>query len=112
MSMEDLLKSLRADYIAELPAKIATIQALVREERLEEVREAFHKLKGTGKTYGLPEVSLLAELVEDTCRDNPAAGLAFADVAVLILPDIVHARRADRAYALEDDTRFGSLKAA
>lgn len=110
--MEDLLKSLRADYIAELPAKVASIQAMVREQRLEDVREAFHKLKGTGKTYGLPEVSELAALIEDTCRDKPSAGLAFAEVAVLILPDIVHARRADRAYPLETDSRFARLKAA
>ena len=112
MSMDDLLKSLKADYVAELPAKIAAIQALLRESRVEDVRDAFHKLKGTGRTYGLPEISELAAVIEDTCRDNPAAGLAYAEVAVLILPDIVHARRSDRAYDLAADARFATLKAA
>jgi len=110
--MEDLLKALHVEYVAELPAKITSIEHLVREQKAEDVREAFHKLKGTGKTYGLPEVSELAAIVEATCIADAAVGLAMASVATDILRDIAAARRDERPYSLSADPRFGGLRAA
>ena len=110
--MEDLLKSLRVEYVAELPAKVVKIEAWVRDANAAEVRDAFHKLKGTGKTYGVPEVSELAALVEERCIVDPTAGLAMAAVATQILGDIALARQKDEAYALAADPRFGGLRAA
>ena len=71
MSFEDLLKNLQVDYVAAIPNKIAQIRAQVRNADVPALRESFHKFKGTGRTYGLPEVSELAEVVERICIDTP-----------------------------------------
>ena len=47
-------------YLKSLPEKILVIASQVQAKETGNVRESFHKLKGTGKTYGFPEVSELA----------------------------------------------------
>jgi HPt (histidine-containing phosphotransfer) domain-containing protein len=111
VSFEDLLKTLQQEYLSALPEKITRIRAQIDASSTTEVRESFHKLKGTGRTYGLPEVSDLAELVESICLNAPAAdALRAATSAVGILQDIHSARSKNLGFNLQTDPRFQQLQ--
>lgn len=62
--LEQILNELKAEYLATLPSKIALLEDLIHQSKWNLVTEELHKLKGTGKTYGLPEVSTLCEPLE------------------------------------------------
>lgn len=110
MSFEDLLKSLQSEYVAALPNKIAIIGSQIKSNDLTALRESFHKFKGTGRTYGLPEVSELAELVEKLCIQESAHAMAAAANAVAILQDIYNSRKAHQPYSLQHDPRYLEIR--
>ena len=110
MSFEELLKSLRADYVAALPGKIDIILDQIDTSAHDELRESFHKLKGTGTTYGLPEVSELAEVLEDICTDQPTAAPVAARRATELLREIHQAHARDQSFDLHGDPRFSEVR--
>ena len=110
MSFEDLLKSLQQDYINALPAKIEIIKKQVASKDVSEIRESFHKLKGTGRTYGLPEVSELAALVEAFCLAQSAHALTAAQHALVVLTEIHSARSKQQEFALTQSSAFQEIQ--
>jgi len=70
-SLQDVLAELQRNYIASMPGKITVLDGLWRAGELDKLRTEYHKLKGTGKTYGLPEVTQVGEALERLC-DAPA----------------------------------------
>ena len=110
MNFEELLKSLQAEYLASLPKKIETILRQIQDAALSELRESFHKLKGTGTTYGLPEVTELAEVLEDICTDLPDLAPEAARRATEILLGICDARTRDLEFDLKSDPRYADVR--
>lgn len=109
MSLDELMKSLRAEYLTELPLKIKQIEDLFLEENSTELRDMFHKLKGTGKTYGIPELSTLAEFVEKTLLGKPKEALIYGKVFLKLLREIYQARAKDLEFDIQKDPRFLAL---
>ena len=80
-TMEQKLQVLRADYAEKLDERIDEISAhltamsqahgdgAARMVALEQVRNATHKLAGSGATFGFPAVSNIARDMEIACRD-------------------------------------------
>jgi chemotaxis protein histidine kinase CheA len=112
MSFDDVLKGLRQDYLHSLPQKISDIRRQIKAGSAEDLLMSFHKLKGTGKTYGIPEITELAAVVEHICQDAPAKAAPAADQAVSILVDIHSARTLDAQFPLENDPRFKKIQNA
>lgn len=110
MNFDDLLKTLHQDYLLALPKKIVLIGEQVKAGNGQELRESFHKLKGTGRTYGMPEVSDLAAVVEQVCLNYPKHAVTAAGHALEILRDIHLCRSQSRAHALESDARFSLIQ--
>ena len=73
MNIEELMKQLKREYIDTLPTKKAKVLELFRQNQLVELETEFHKMKGSGKTYGLGEVSQFGEIFEMICMDLPSA---------------------------------------
>lgn len=111
MSFEEMLKNLQRDYLHSLPEKISTIQEQIQGGDVVVLRASFHKLKGTGKTYGIPEISELAAELEDICQGRPAVAAPAAREAVLILRDIHSARKSNHEFKLASDPRFKKIRA-
>ncbi len=109
MSFEEMLKNLRKDYLDSMPEKITNIRKQIDGGPTDGLRDAFHKLKGTGKTYGIPEISELAARVEDICVSTPDRARMAARQAVAILADITAARKTDTEFKLKSDPRFKAL---
>lgn len=114
MSLQALLESLQKDYIASFPQKCENLQTHIDARDIGALRDDFHKLKGTGKTYGLPEVSELAALVEriliDETNAAPDEGLKAASQAVDVLRKIHAARSQQRPFELESSEEFARLR--
>lgn len=110
MSFEDLLKSLQKDYLASLPEKVVKIRQQIDAASAADLRESFHKLKGTGRTYGLPEVSELAAAVESVCLARPNEAVVAATHAIALLESIHAAHSGSGAFSLQQDPRFAEIR--
>lgn len=106
MSFDDLLKALHQEYLSSLPQKIVTIEAQLAAGNVAELRESFHKLKGTGRTYGLPEISELAAAMEEICKNTPNKAAIAVVPALEIMRDIHATRLQQKEFPLGIDSRF------
>jgi HPt (histidine-containing phosphotransfer) domain-containing protein len=111
MTFENLLKDLQMDYLASLPEKIRAIGDLALTADRAGLRNVFHNLKGTGRTYGLPEVSELGELLESICARRPEQAITAAGLACTLLSEIHAYRIQNKAFAVISDPRFVALRA-
>lgn len=109
-SLNDLLKTLQVEYLAELPGRIEGIEAHVSRKDIPALIEDFHKLKGTGKTYGIPEISALGEKMEQLFISCPAQGFSRVGHAVSLLRSIHGARTGGTEFAIDKDIRFQEMK--
>ena len=106
MSLDDLLNDLRKTYLAALPDRIALIESLLEKHQYPLVETEFHKLKGTGKTYGLPEISQVGEVTERLCENGTTTADESVPTALKLLKKIFAARTAGQPVSLENDPDF------
>ena len=65
--MDDLeaeLAKLVPDYVAARRLELPLLRALLADRRFDEISRIAHRMKGTGATYGLPEVTRLGAALE------------------------------------------------
>ncbi len=108
--INEILKSLQLEYISEIPLKVNAIKEQIKAKQMAELRNSFHKLKGTGKTYGLPEISDLAEVTEKVCLSSPAQAVDAATLAVEVLGEIHRSRQKQQPYSVGIDLRFKKIQ--
>ena len=65
MIEENLLNELKNKYLKSIPEKIACIQQAQESKDWSTVHNEFHKLKGSGKIYGCPDITTFSQLIED-----------------------------------------------
>jgi HPt (histidine-containing phosphotransfer) domain-containing protein len=63
-SYKDMMADLRKDYIASLQERMNLVREALNSLDWPALYTQFHKLKGTGKTYGCPEISYVASPLE------------------------------------------------
>ncbi len=107
--MEELLKKLQLNYLSDLPNKINELRELIKEGCTPEIADFFHKLKGSGKTYGVPELSELGACCEKLSKMTPAPNEEVFQAAVDILDDIHYCRANNETYVIVADKRFQYL---
>ena len=84
----DMLEIVR-EFAQELPERAASLDALLKAERLSELQTAAHQLKGSGGGYGFPEITECAARLEQALKDGaPAPQLAEHTRALV---DTLHA---------------------
>lgn len=83
--LEQVLAALRRDYLAEAPSRIRELQkdaAALRAgepDAVASLRTRFHRLAGSGGSYGFPEVSAIAREMEQWLNNTPSVGPDDAD---------------------------------
>lgn len=112
MSLNDLLKSLQKEYLSELPPRIEGIREHLENKDIPSLVEDFHKLKGTGKTYGIPEISDLGEQMEQLLITCPAIGFSRVPHALEMLTEIHRLRVSGSVFEIGADMRFQQMKKA
>lgn len=70
MSIEELMKKMKVKYVADLAVKIEELKALVEKKDFLEIESVLHKLKGSGASYGLPEVSEFGAKYEQKAKNK------------------------------------------
>lgn len=111
MTFDDMMDELRQEYVASLPSKILTIEEHFAAQDIPELQNDFHKLKGTGKTYGLPEVSELGMAMENICKTKPDQLAESFPLAIKLLKRIYDERLSGKAVDLSTQPEFSSIRA-
>ncbi len=106
MSIKAILAELQKDYVASIPHKIATISEYWRTQKLEDLQTEYHKLKGTGRTYGLPEVTQLGEALEALCISGSSSLPIAVPLSINVLERIRAHRELGTQINLEEDRDF------
>lgn len=110
MSMDELLRELQIEYVHSIPEKIKEIREFTTNNDLSGLINAFHKLKGSGKTYGIDEVTLLGQFFEMWLREKGEKVLPFSLKATEILQKIQNSRMEGNRYPIESDQEFVKLQ--
>ena len=110
MSFEEMMAELRTEYLASMPQKVSDIENHMAKKDIDLLRNDFHKLKGSGKTYGLPEVSELGELCEKICLNNKEQVAQMVPLAVSLLKSILHSRNEKRPFDLKQTIEFKTIE--
>lgn len=105
MNIKNLLADLQKDYLNSIPEKIANLIALRKSGHLEDLRTEFHKLKGTGRTYGLPEITQIGGAIEVLC-DHPELFAISFPLSIHLLEKIRVSRVNGQAFKIEEDRDF------
>ena len=105
-----MMNQLKLEYLSAMPERLEKISTSLENKDWTSLIEEFHKLKGTGKTYGFPEVSQLGELVEDLLNTKGSKNEKLVIFALDILKDIYHERNQQRELDLFSDKRFQTIK--
>lgn len=108
-SLKQLLANLQTTYLATFPEKADNLHTLWKDGQLESLHTEYHKLKGTGRTYGLPEVSKLGETLEKICNQKPNLLATAVPLSILILDKIRLQRVSGRAFALDADQDYQAI---
>ncbi len=105
-----MMAELQVEYLASMPQKLDEIEAHLRARNQALLRDDFHKFKGTGKTYGLPEISELCEVVEKICMGPVAAALTAVPIALKLLGQIHRSRLEKKPFEVSGLPDFLELK--
>ena len=116
-TLEQMMSELRAEYLASFPQKFTEIASHLEARDFLSLRNDFHKLKGTGKTYGIPEISELCAVVEKICLNAaattaPNAEATIVGVALSLLHRIVECRKSGQQLNLAELQEFNQVKGA
>jgi HPt (histidine-containing phosphotransfer) domain-containing protein len=109
--MKDIMKELQDEYIRTLPEKIKSLEAHFQKLEYDKVTDAFHKIKGSGMTYGVPELSAIGATLETICQKHPQQmGWAVAK-SYYLMQQVYTYRLSGRAYAPEKNEDFKRMLA-
>lgn len=110
MNLDEMLGELKQEYLESIPNKIIEIKNHLNEENYELLRNDFHKIKGTGKTYGLPEISELGAVMEVLCIEKPSELKDHILISLELLKEIHSSRIASQEFSLNKDARFITMQ--
>lgn len=109
LSIEALMNELRQEYIQALPAKLQKIEEIGSQGDIEALENEFHKMKGTGRTYGLPEVSLVAAAAEARLKAQGSAPQSWLPEVLSLLKAIHVTRTHGSEYDLNSSPEYQRL---
>lgn len=107
---ERMMQELQTEYISELPDRIEEIRQHGQDQDFNLLQDDFHKLKGTGKTYGIPEISQLCQIMEQLCIHNTKLALKLLPAATEVLQDIQKSRTDNHPFSLSQDSRYQKIE--
>lgn len=109
--LSTLFAELKVEYIETFEEKITQIEKFWQQYNRKELEGEFHKIKGTGSTYGVKEATLVAEVMEDLCHQgSPQLGLCVL-MSIGLLKKIREQYQEDAEFELLKDPSFKFLRA-
>jgi Hpt domain len=108
-SLAEVLAGLQKSYLAAIPEKIVNLEALFKASELVKLETEYHKLKGTGRTYGLPEVTEIGAVLERICQLDPGNLATAVPLSLTLLAKMRDHRTAGQPYVLDGELEFIAL---
>ena len=108
-SYNELMKELREEYLEGFDAKYKTLRLFFNEQDWYSLELEYHKLKGTGATYGIPEVTDLCLHLEGLCRENKSIENETLELSIELLEEIRKKYTIKNNYELKEDPKFKKI---
>ena len=70
MNRDDGFENLRTLFAADLLEKVETLKAALRDADWDEVNAIAHRIRGTAKSFGYPEISRVAAELEHSADEK------------------------------------------
>jgi HPt (histidine-containing phosphotransfer) domain-containing protein len=107
--LSDVLSQLKAEYLQKLPQKIERLRKLTDEKNWQSLEEEYHNLKGSGKTYGFPEISAVCEKLEFLAHRQETQVFEIFSDAVDLMGRLERSYSQELTFDLFKDTTFKEL---
>ena len=108
-SLKDVLAGLQKSYLASMPEKIRNLETLWADRKIELLKTDYHKLKGTGRTYGFPEITALGAAMERLCEIDQSSLERAVPISVKLMKRIGELRANGQALDLDQEPDFKSI---
>ena len=108
-SLAEVLAGLQKSYLASMSEKISNLLALYQASDLVRLETEYHKLKGTGRTYGLPEVTQIGAVAERICQLDPNLLGQAVPLTLTLLAKARDLREKGQTYDLENEPDYIAL---
>lgn len=83
-----LMSELRLEYLQSFAEKYSTLRECFSQSDWYSIELEYHKLKGTGATYGVPEVTELCRHLERICRETKKIDKQTLETSIELLERI------------------------
>jgi len=105
-----IMAELKNEYLESFDEKFVLLQQYYDQKDWDRLELEYHKLKGTGATYGVPEVSELCEQLERLCREQKSLSLRLLHNSIELLKKIRTKYNDDVEFDLSSDPHFQETK--
>ncbi len=104
-----LMAELRTEYFETFSDKFKLLNELHKKQDWNGIELEFHKLKGTGATYGAPEVSTLCAHLERIYRQQKRVDQQLIDLSIDLLTKVKNKYINNLAFELEKDPHYVTI---
>lgn len=105
-----LMTQLQKEYITGFKEKFNRILGFHESKDWKSLELEYHNLKGTGTTYGIPEVTELSREMEKLCHKNKEIERETLEISIKLLKKIANKYRDKNPFSLSEDPDFIKLK--
>ena len=105
-----MMAELQVEYLASFDEKFNLMRGFLEGADWYSLELEFHKLKGTGTTYGVPEVTELCEKMETLCRENSEIEEKLLNTAIGLLTKIREKYSNSTDFDLSSDPDYQAIK--
>ena len=102
-NLAEVLSELKAEYLEAFPSKLEKLKKLTHEQDWLLLAEEYHKLKGTGKTYGYPEISIVCEKLENLAQNKAHQRPELFGQALILMENLYTSYRNQKSIDLKKD---------
>jgi chemotaxis protein histidine kinase CheA len=108
--LNELFIELKQEYLDSFDEKIESIMTFWHRRDRKNLQNEFHKIKGTGTTYGVHEATHIAEILEDLCARNSSQLGVSIMMAIEAFRHIRHQHRNGETLDLDKQRFFRVLQ--
>ncbi len=99
----DLLKD---KYLNSLSEKIEIIKSHIALKNLSGLQQEFHKLKGSGKTYGFNNITLISTRIDLLLKNKSPEALDYASKSCTLFEKIINSHFNNESYDVHTDPLY------
>lgn len=106
----EIMAELQKEYLASFDEKFRLLKKCFQDQDWNGLELEYHKLKGTGATYGVPEVTDLCRIMESICQKTGSLNNEQLNSSILLLSKIKDKYTKKTDFQLSDQPEFIKIK--